>query len=159
MKTMKRLIMVFLLLALLSVGMTVALADTKMSETNVGTGDYSASVMRIGFTTTAYLRKPSTERWLRIVEANEYVTCEGISSTAFQISYPRSEDGRKMADRRQIDSHETDTHTIYAGIGANPDFRYYNGEVHLRIDKPEGYAASANMTTAGSFTGYSMLDF
>lgn len=142
---------------MLAASMAFAFVSVAFAANIVEPQDYSASVMRIGFTTTNYVRRDQVGTvWHQIVEWNEYVTCEGKTSGVYQISFPITEEGVKMADRRQIDSGEIDAHEIYRGIGTNPDHTAYRGNVHLRIEKPDSYPASANMTTRGSF--YAIID-
>ena len=149
---LKRLVSIMLAASMAFAFVSVAFAD---ANTDLSTKEYSATVMKIGFTTNAFLCRgaDSNTLWAGIDEENDYVTCEGMTSGAYQISFPVTADGVKMADRRQIDSGETDTHSIYHGVGTNPVLNDYSGRVHLRIEKPDSYPASANMTTHGFFSG------
>lgn len=139
---------------------TMAFAFTSFSfAADMEPKEYSATVVKIGFTTTAYSYKSVSPdiRWYTITEENEYVTCEGMTSGVYQISSPITAEGVKMADRRQIDSGEEDVHYIYRGAGTTPIRDDYTGNFHLRIEKPDSYPSSANMTNKGSLSVTTLL--
>ncbi len=152
-KTMEKAIFKKISAFLIIMIMAATYVTTALAASDLDWKSYSATTMKIGFTSTRYIYKSSTAVWETIEEQNYGITCTNMTSGIYQISYPRTASGTKIADRRQIDSGETDTHNIYCGIGSNPDYSTTNENVHLRIEKPSGYSSTANMTTSGRFMG------